>query len=113
MLSVKAPLASSMRTRSSPASGVDDDPLDVLALEAEVGRAVVTEVDLEDAGLAGLQAKRDLVARGRALDRQDAVPELRVRLLGARGLALLGHDARPRRRRRRPTAANCCDAGCG
>ena len=43
--------------------GIDGDPRDVLALEAEVGRAVVTDVDLEDAGLAGLQAKRDLVAR--------------------------------------------------
>ena len=46
--------------------------------EAEVGRAVVTDVDLENAGLAGLQTKRDLVARLGALDRQHAVLELRV-----------------------------------
>ena len=43
-------------------AGVDDDPGDVPALDAEVGRAVVTHVDLEDVGPAGLQAKRDPVA---------------------------------------------------
>ncbi len=77
----------------------------LLRAEAEVGRAVVTDVDLENAGLAGLQAKRDLVARFGALDRQHAVLELRVlepgfawRVRGlvgvaaGRGIPRAGHD---------------------
>ena len=47
------------------AAGVDGDPLDALAPDLELGLAVVAEVDLENAGLAGLQAKRDLLARRR------------------------------------------------
>ena len=35
-------------------SCVDADPCDLLPLEAEVGLAVVTDVDLEDPGIAGL-----------------------------------------------------------
>src|SRR6266516_1278778 len=58
--------------------GVDDDLRDAVAFEAEVGRAVVTDVDLESARVAGLQANRDLVAHFGALDRQDAVLELRM-----------------------------------
>jgi hypothetical protein len=38
----------------SAGPGVDGDLRDLLALEAEVGRAVVTDVDLQDASLAGL-----------------------------------------------------------
>jgi hypothetical protein len=38
----------------SASPGIDGDLRDLLALEAEVGRAVVTDVDLQDAGLAGL-----------------------------------------------------------
>ena len=51
MVSVKTPLFSSMRTRSSPARAVDGDLRDLLALEAEVRRAVVADVDLERAGV--------------------------------------------------------------
>ncbi len=85
--------------------GIDGDLCDLLALEAEVGRAVVTDVDLENAGLAGLQTKRDPVAPFGALDREQAVLERRVlelRLLahvrglvglgGGRGVARTGHD---------------------
>ena len=92
-VSVKAPLLSSMRTRSSPARRRRRSSRLRSRAEAEVGRAVVTDVDLEGAGIAGLQAKRDLVARARALDGQRAVLELR--------------RARTRRR--------CCDTrlGCG
>ena len=43
------------------------------------------------AGLAGLEAKGDLVARAGAVDLQDAVLELRVLLEAARP-ALRGHD---------------------
>ena len=78
MPSVKAPLLSSMRTRSSPGLGIDGDPRELLALELEVGRAVVADVDLEDPGLAGPQAKRDVVVCVGAFDGQLAVPELRV-----------------------------------
>ena len=54
-------------------AAVDDDPRDELALDAEIGRAVVADVDLEDVRSAGLQAKRNPVARARALDDQRAV----------------------------------------
>jgi hypothetical protein len=54
-------------------AGLHGDPRDVRALDVEVGRAVVADVDLEDAGLAGLQPKRDLVALVGALDCQHAV----------------------------------------
>jgi hypothetical protein len=57
-------------------SCVDADPCDLLPLEAEVGLAVVTDVDLEDPCIAGLQAERDLVTRPRALDGQRATLEL-------------------------------------
>ena len=59
-------------------AGVDGDLRDVPAPDAEVGRAVVADVDLEDVGPAGLEAKRDPVARAGASDRQRAVPEPRV-----------------------------------
>ena len=54
------------------AAGVDVDLRDVRPVEAEDGRAV-TDVDLERAGLAGLQAKRDRVALLGAFDLQHAV----------------------------------------
>ena len=66
MLSVKTPLLSSMRTESSPDSASTAIFGDVLAIEPEVVLAVVADVDLELVGMAGLQAKRDLVARVRA-----------------------------------------------
>src|SRR5207342_3142411 len=56
--------------------GIDRDPGDVLACEAEIGRAVVTDVDLENAGVTSLQAKRDLVVGLSALDQQLAALEL-------------------------------------
>ena len=77
MVSVKAPLASSMRTASSPARASTAILRDALAPDAEVGRAVVADVDLENVGPAGLEAKGDLVARAGARDRQRAVLELR------------------------------------
>ena len=49
-----------MRTRSSPASA-STATFAILALELEVGRAVVADVDLENPRLAGPQAKRDAV----------------------------------------------------
>src|SRR4029450_11655204 len=58
-------------------SGIDGDPCDLLALEAEVGRAVVPDVDLENVGVSRLEAKRELVARNAALDCEHAVSELR------------------------------------
>ncbi len=82
--------------------GVDADLRDAVAFEAEVGRPVVTDVDLESARVAGLQAKRDLVTLVASLDRQHPVLELRVLelglaggirgLVGGRGIALSGHD---------------------
>ena len=51
-------------------AGVDDDPRDVPALDAEIGRAVVADVDLEDVGPAGLEAERDPVGREGAADRR-------------------------------------------
>ena len=92
MLSVKAPLASSIRTSIVAAAGVDGDPLDALAPDLEVGLAVVAEVDLENAGLAGLEAKGDPVAGAGAVDLQDAVLELRRASGRAAWPALLGHE---------------------
>ena len=59
-------------------AGVDSDPGDARELEVEVGRAVIADVDLEDAGLAELQPKRDPVARVGALDCQHTVHERRL-----------------------------------
>ena len=73
-------------------SRVDADPCDLLPLEAEVGLAVVTDVDLEDPGIAGLQAERDLVTRPRALDDQRAALELGSLDLVGRRLCVRGHD---------------------
>ena len=92
MLSVKAPLASSIRTGIVAGTCVDGDPLDALAPDLELGLAIVAEVDLENAGLAGLEAKGDPLAGAGAVDLQDAVLELRVLLEGRRGLTLLGHE---------------------
>ena len=64
-----------------PASAIDRDARDVGALEAELGRAVVTDVDLERSRLAGLEAECDLVTRLAAFDHQHAVLERRVRPL--------------------------------
>jgi hypothetical protein len=63
-------------------SGIDGDLGNLAAIEAEVGVAVVADVDLEDAGRACLQAKRDLLALLGALDDQDTVRELRPLELG-------------------------------
>src|SRR5439155_53597 len=83
--------------------GINGDLRDLVAREAEIGRAVVAEVDLERAGIAGLQAKRDRVARPRPLDLQQAVLELRVLgpgvlarsvvgVAGGRGIPLSGRN---------------------
>src|SRR6476469_8064344 len=95
-------------------SGVDGDVRDLRALEAEVGRAVVADVDLENAGVAGLQTKRDPVASVGALDRQHPVPELRVlelvRLVCVRGLGGVSHGRRLTRAGRDPSrASDGCD----
>ena len=63
MVSVKTPVAFVDTDEVVAGAGLDDDLGDLAAVEAEVGRAVVTDVDLEDVGIVGLQAKRDLVAR--------------------------------------------------
>ena len=73
--SVNAPFASSMRMESLPSPTLDVDRGDVAAREREVGRAVVADVDLDPAGIAGLQAKRDRVAVIAALDVERAVLE--------------------------------------
>ena len=78
MVSVKAPLRSSMRTRSSPARASTAIRASLLRANVEVGPAVVADVDLQDAGPAGLQAKRDFVARSGARDRQHPVRALGV-----------------------------------
>ena len=75
----KGPLLSSMRTWIGAGRGVDGDRRDALARKAEVGRAVVTDIDLENAGLRpDCRRSCDLVARFGAHDRQLAVLELRV-----------------------------------
>ena len=88
-------------------AGVDGDPLDALAPDLELGLAVVAEVDLENAGLAGLEAKGDPVAGAGAVDLQDAVLELRR----ASGRAAWPDPARPRApaapATTAATAANC------
>ena len=58
-------------------AGIEGDPRDVLALEVE-RRLPCADVDLEDVGPAGLQAKHDRVVALRPLDRQHAVLQLRV-----------------------------------
>ena len=68
-------------------AGVDVDAGHVGADEVEDGRAVV-EVDLQDARIAGLQAERDRVAVGCALDRQGAVFQLGLLEAVCRGVAL-------------------------
>ena len=114
MVSVKAPLLSSMRTRSSPARASTAIFVILLRVEAEVGRAVVADVDLErcrDRRPAGeARSCRSL----RSPDRQHAVLELGCLNLAALSAcealigvdararhALSGRDPRPRRRRRR------------
>ena len=87
MVSVKTPSASSMRTCVVAGAAVDVDAGDVGAGEAEDGRAVV-DVDLQDARIAGLQAERDRVAVGRALDRQGTVFQLGLLEAVCRGVAL-------------------------
>ena len=62
MLSVKSAVALVDTHVVVAGSGLDGDLRDLAALEAEVGRPVVAEVHLQDAGIAGLQSKRDLVA---------------------------------------------------
>src|SRR5207247_11093590 len=84
---------------------VDGNARDALAREAEVGRAVSADVDLEDARIAGLQSQRDCVACLAALDSQHTVPQLRalevshiaqmggrVALVGRSSLSLTGRD---------------------
>src|SRR6476620_9014519 len=63
---------------SPPLTGVDHDLCDLAALEVEFGRAVVAEVDIEGAGLAGLQPEGDPVIRVCALDREQPVLERRL-----------------------------------
>ena len=71
---------------------IDGDPRDLLALEAEVGRAVVADVDLEVPGSRAFRRSAILSCRLRALDHQRAVLELRV--LEARVLGVVGASAR-------------------
>ena len=86
------------------AAAVDDDPRDELALDAELGRAVVADVDLENVGSAGLQAKRNPVARARAPDDQRSVlrfgpleHDVAVPIRAASGLVGRGGLGRPGR----------------
>ena len=55
------------------AARVDDDPVERAAVEAEVGRAVVPDVDLQRRGNPRLQPECELVARSVAGERQRAV----------------------------------------
>ena len=57
---------------------VDEDLRDLRAPKAEVGRTVVTDVDLQDRRVAALQAKREPVGPIGSLDRQLAMRELRI-----------------------------------
>jgi hypothetical protein len=66
---------------------VELDRRDRRAIEAELGRAVVAHVDLENVGVAGREANRDLLARLRAVDRQRAVLELGLHRLRCTGLS--------------------------
>ena len=74
--------------------------------DLEVGVAVVAEVDLENAGLTGLQAKCDLLAGVRAVDLQDAMLERRVLVEGG-GLTLRGRERGTCLRRAAAMATNC------
>ena len=57
---------------------VDGDLCDLRPREGEVGRAVVSDVDLQHRRIAGLQAKREPVVPIGSLDRQLALRELRI-----------------------------------
>ena len=56
-----------------PCPRSNGDRADLREREAEVGRAVVAGVDLEDARIGGVEAYRDRVARLRAFDREQRV----------------------------------------
>ena len=78
-------------------TGIERDSCDVLAGEVVVRRAVVADVELENAGVAGLQAKREPVTPLRALNREQSVLELRMpdgHHLGSRSISLPGHNSR-------------------
>src|SRR4029078_7115977 len=83
------------------------DLRDLLAIEAEVGRTVVPDVDLEGLGIAGLQAQGELVGEEGALDLQDPVYELRPLEVPGVHRALLDGEARSRDRV--PPAAAVCE----
>ena len=89
--------------------GLDVDRVHVGAGEAELGRAVVAEVDLDRAGLARLQADRDLVVGLGALDRQHPVLDLRG-LGRLRGLAVSAGLAWPAAMPATATAATAASA---
>ncbi len=77
--------------------GIEIDSPDAVARDGEVRVAVVTDVELEHAGVPGLQAQREPVAPLAALDRQHAVLELRALDLSRRGVGLNGRDPRSAR----------------
>ena len=58
-------------------AGIDGDRRDRLEVEPEVGRAVVTDVDLQDIAAAGLQPKCDPVVPIGPDDDESTVPKLR------------------------------------
>ncbi len=97
-------------------AGVDRDPGNLRAREAEVGCPVVAEVDLKDGRVSGLEPQRDRVGTRGAVDVQLAVPEIRlaVRIPGRSGrpgrTERSGRSGRAERRAGRD-AGSC--AGCG
>src|SRR5205807_2709474 len=60
-------------------SGVDDDPVEPMATDPEVSRAVVVDIDFECAGVAGPQPQGKLVIPRGAGDRQRALRDADAR----------------------------------
>ena len=56
--------------------GIDHDRAESVAVEAEVGRAVITDVDEENVWVPRLEAKRDLVGHRGAFDGEQATVQL-------------------------------------
>ena len=79
MLSVKAPLLSSMRTTSSPPRASTAILASFVALDPELGAAVVADVHLEDPGLPAFRRSAILSSARVPLIDQHAVRARRVR----------------------------------
>ena len=113
---MNAPPLWSTRTSSSPPPATTSIAVNVRAVEAEVGRAVRADVDLERGRRARLEAQDELVARPVAGEPQR--PGLHLRLVGALGLARFRRRASGQGRRsqdaqrERAPSNSCCGNRC-